>query len=598
MRLLIKAIVMIFLFFMAGCNDIPEEIATDVSSGANPWTHLEFNNAADDFQFAIVTDRTGECRSGVFAGAMDKINLLQPEFVVSVGDLISGYTIDEKKLDEQWQEFGGFVDRLEMPFFYVPGNHDITNEVMLEKWDQLFGRSYYHFVYNNVLFLCLNTEDPPDPLSTGNFSDRQIRYFEKVLEDNPDVSWTFLFMHKPLWGYGEESMSLANLENMLEGRQYSVFAGHYHDFKKTLRKGREYYILGTTGGGSPLKGPLYGQLDHITWVSMTKDGPRVANLALNGIFESEVLGVFDLNPFYDIKTNQAGDELSFSLEIENPLAVDMNIHIGWVQDHSSYWVVRSEYREAAIKPGTKEIIKFTADANEQGDFLPLPTCKVKFATTLGDGDGILRLPVDLDSYLLKHRPNLLVRRCETRPVIDGKIDDEIWHRKPDVPSLDVQSWENPTDIETEVWLAYDQDSIYLAMRCGEPLMNLLKNNVTERDGRVWQDDSFEVLLDTNRDRKSYYQFMVNSNGVVYDIFSTDRSYNAHIESVASKEDDCWVVEMSIPWDDLEVAEPLGTAKMGFLFARTRRTEGYQVLQYPYVNGGNHRVEFYGNLSLE
>src|SRR5688572_27601154 len=53
----------------------------------NPFTHLEINRRPNSFQFAIVSDRTGGRRPGVFSRAVEKINLLQPEFVISVGDL-------------------------------------------------------------------------------------------------------------------------------------------------------------------------------------------------------------------------------------------------------------------------------------------------------------------------------------------------------------------------------------------------------------------------------------------------------------------------------------------------------------------------------
>src|SRR5262245_44676538 len=36
----------------------------------NPWTSLELNNQPRNFQFAIVTDRTGGHRPGVFADAV------------------------------------------------------------------------------------------------------------------------------------------------------------------------------------------------------------------------------------------------------------------------------------------------------------------------------------------------------------------------------------------------------------------------------------------------------------------------------------------------------------------------------------------------
>src|SRR5207244_9916688 len=88
----------------------------------NPWTRTDLNNDRDEFQFAIVSDRTGGHRSKIFSQAIARLNLLQPEFVVSVGDLIEGGGNDTKRLNTQWQEFDGYVAQLHMPFFYVPGN--------------------------------------------------------------------------------------------------------------------------------------------------------------------------------------------------------------------------------------------------------------------------------------------------------------------------------------------------------------------------------------------------------------------------------------------------------------------------------------------
>ena len=89
---------------------------------------------------------------------MPKVNLLEPAFVVSVGDLIEGYTSDQTRLDKEWDEFEGFIDQLDVPFFYTPGNHDMSNSVMSETWRARFGPSYYHFVYKDVVFLVINSE--------------------------------------------------------------------------------------------------------------------------------------------------------------------------------------------------------------------------------------------------------------------------------------------------------------------------------------------------------------------------------------------------------------------------------------------------------
>ena len=99
-----------------------------LDSTHKPWTHLQFNDDPKNFQFVVVSDRTGGARRGVFEDSLRKINLLQPEFVMSVGDLIQGGTSDRQLISAQWQEFRSFVDQLQMPFFFVPGNHDIRTK--------------------------------------------------------------------------------------------------------------------------------------------------------------------------------------------------------------------------------------------------------------------------------------------------------------------------------------------------------------------------------------------------------------------------------------------------------------------------------------
>src|SRR5262245_38693585 len=191
------------------------------SEERNPWTHLRLNNNPDDFQFVIVSDRTGGHREKVFSRAVEQINLLQPEFVLSVGDLIEGYTTDAEKAAQQWREFQGYTSKLQMPFFYVPGNHDIANPYQDKLWQEKFGRRYYHFVYKDALFLILCTEDPPN---SGKMSAEQIEYVKKALAENPNPRWTFVALHRPVWTQKDlPKNGWLEVEKLLAGRNYTVF---------------------------------------------------------------------------------------------------------------------------------------------------------------------------------------------------------------------------------------------------------------------------------------------------------------------------------------------------------------------------------------
>lgn len=312
------------LLQLSACGLAPHTAEPTKIDANVPRTDKAFLNNPDNFQFVIVGDRTGGHRPGIFRQAMAQINWLQPEFVMCVGDLIEGYTEDRAKLLAQWDELDGMLNALEMPFFYTVGNHDITNPVMAEIWQQRLGRDYYHFVYKNVLFLSLNTEDPPETLSQSNIdralalekmmaqdpegtqqrilarrkdgppptlpgsisiSDKQVAYVEKVLAENAEVRWTLVFMHKPAWH--SNNAQFERIEEMLQDRNYSVIAGHEHYYSYTRRHYRDYIDMGTTGGVWLSAGP--GSQDHIAWVTMTEEGPVFANIKLDGLSDKRGL---------------------------------------------------------------------------------------------------------------------------------------------------------------------------------------------------------------------------------------------------------------------------------------------------------------------
>lgn len=275
-------------YFSAFAQKASIQILPIKSQANKPWTSLDLNKSEGDFQFAIVTDRTGGHRPGVFMDAVNKLNLLQPEFVLSVGDLIEGYTENQTELKRQWDEFDAFVNKLEMPFFYVPGNHDITNQVMEDVWKDRLGDTYYAFVYNEVLFLCLNSEDQKRGAGRGTVSDEQYEWVRKTLSEHTNVKHTLVFMHQPLWTQ-EKTERWKDVEALLANRRHHVFTGHYHRYTKYERNNGKYFVLATTGGGSSLRGPAFGEFDHVVWVTMKESGPIVANLLLEGIWDENVL---------------------------------------------------------------------------------------------------------------------------------------------------------------------------------------------------------------------------------------------------------------------------------------------------------------------
>jgi len=298
------------------------EEAWPEGADARPWTHEKFRDDPDDFQFAVVGDRSGGARPGVFEAVLAKVNALQPEFVMSIGDYMEGYTFEPGKLAAEWAEVDGFVKALEPPLFLVVGNHDIFDAASEALWRGHAGLPRYHFVYKDVLFVALNTEDSRyatpeervelnkalevmarDPKAVGAFmranpvilkyladtdaqriGEAQTAWVLGLLDRYRDVRWTFFFMHRPVWR--EKIANFGKIEAALAGRGYTMIGGHTHHYAIETRNGRDYIEVGTAGGGwSPDGEP--GEMDAVVWITMRDGGPVITNLVASGILPKD-----------------------------------------------------------------------------------------------------------------------------------------------------------------------------------------------------------------------------------------------------------------------------------------------------------------------
>ncbi len=294
----------------------PTDSILATRTGTVPQTGHRFDQDDSRFTFAVFGDLTGGERPAVFEISMAQLNLLRPELIVNVGDLIEGETGDTAELHRQWDAFDRRAGGANAPVFYVGGNHDLAGHAMRSVWAERYGPRYYHFVYRNALFLVFDTEDhTPERMaeieglraaaleqvrqhgwgvlgsteyaqipeySAGAVSPRQADYFRKALADNDAVRWTFLFLHKAAWERSGET-AFASVEATLADRPYTVFHGHEHAYGYMQRHGRDYIRLATTGGVQlPDKGR---SMDHVVMVTVGEGDVSIANLLLSGILD-------------------------------------------------------------------------------------------------------------------------------------------------------------------------------------------------------------------------------------------------------------------------------------------------------------------------
>ncbi|GLC87647.1 metallophosphoesterase family protein [Lysinibacillus piscis] len=296
-----------------------------------PWLGTLPEFTGKDFRFVVLGDRCGIALPGIFEKALELTKQLNPNFVLSVGDLIEGYWSQEEEAHAEWEQMESLLQEMELPFFFTVGNHDYGNELMVKVWRARRGFEYYAFRYANHLFLVANSEETLKTMSAqdeegfrgiaklaqanpekavdivrsayrnleddsefnhtanpnllrADLSEEQLSFFEKVLEENKDVHWTFLTIHTPAWR--GDSPQFKQLENLLSTRKHTIFAGHLHQLELHEKEGGNRIQMGRTG--SIPHGEGKHDLNHIMLVS-AKEGhePSFTVIDLDGVYAIE-----------------------------------------------------------------------------------------------------------------------------------------------------------------------------------------------------------------------------------------------------------------------------------------------------------------------
>jgi tetratricopeptide (TPR) repeat protein len=146
----------------------------------------------------------------------------------------------------------------------------------------------------------------------------------------------------------------------------------------------------------------------------------------------------------------------------------------------------------------------------------------------------------------------LVGPPKSKPVIDGRLDDDAWMNCPSAATVRLRELQTgrPPVFGTQVkaaWLGHD---LYFAIRCEEPRCEKPLNTATRHDdAALWQGDAIELLLET--EARSYYQIAISPSGAVCDLdrsATRDKwfSWNAKAEVATRIEDGHWIAEVRLP----------------------------------------------------
>ncbi len=197
----------------------------------------------NDFRFSILGDRTGSTQPGIYGRVWREVDLLHPDFVITVGDTIQGGT--DAAAAKEWRELRPFFAQYnQYPLYFTPGNHDVFSATSQLLYEKETGRPVqYGFNYQDAHFTVLDNSRSLE-LSAG-----QLEFLELDLMKNKDQSPKFVFFHQPFWipliKLGASNFPLHQLA--LKYGVTHIVSGHGHQFLRMTRDGVSYIEVGSSG---------------------------------------------------------------------------------------------------------------------------------------------------------------------------------------------------------------------------------------------------------------------------------------------------------------------------------------------------------------
>lgn len=449
----------------------------------------------DIFTVGILGDRTGRkpWEPEFLGRAVYEINQLNPDFVIHIGDMVQGYTRDQSQWMREYEEFMSYMGKLNVPWYPVPGNHDVFTPI----WDpddrtyedlykEHFGPLRYSFDYKNTHFVIMYTDEAM--ASVPVISAEQTQWLKSDLQGTSKTN-IFIFMHKPVWHYEVNNWDEVH-QIIKEFPVRAVIAGHFHTYQKDMNKdGIQYYVMGPTGAEFHSSDhEFYGYFHHFNILRVEVDKFTMAVVKLGNVESDDYVladdrirmwNTIEVSPdktgvhgwlWQPLKGPVQGE---IELYVYNPLDVSIPVQVR-LNAHRGPWSIEPPVLGFTLSPDSDVTAKVTLSSPrmDPGDVLP-PELEFEYRYTDSHGR---KVPLFVRRRVFL-RDTHEVYRCEDPVHLDGLRAEPFWQQ---VTSLYNHTWiysvyERP-DAPPEVSLAADDAYLYFFAEVMDDKYSYLKEN--------------------------------------------------------------------------------------------------------------------------
>lgn len=141
--------------------------------------------------------------------------------------------------------------------------------------------------------------------------------------------------------------------------------------------------------------------------------------------------------------------------------------------------------------------------------------------------------------------------------VDGHLNDAAWEKARAIEAFKTFDGRQP-QAATSGSMLTDENYLYLAFRCEEPMMEKLEATPFARDGKLWTNDCIEIYIAPFAREEEYYQIIVDTNGQVFDAFkrggTLDTNYDLSVTAQVQKQQNGWTLEVAIPLQEIGLSQ--------------------------------------------